>query len=141
MAGRPPPVEFRVRYSETDQMGTYYNSRVLEWFEYGRTEFCRALGTPYRDMEQRGLLLPVSEAHVEYLGKARYDDLLRMTCRISMAGRARVRFDMHIDQAESGRAVCRGYTVHAVTDLTGKPIRPPGWLTAIVSQGTTKPEE
>ena len=28
----------RVRYSETDQMGTFYNSRALEWFERGRTE-------------------------------------------------------------------------------------------------------
>ena len=26
----------RVRYSETDQMGTFYNSRVLKWFEVGR---------------------------------------------------------------------------------------------------------
>ena len=31
----------RVRYSETDQMGTFYNSRPLEWFECGRTELFR----------------------------------------------------------------------------------------------------
>ncbi len=32
---------FRVRSSETDQMGTFYNSRPLEWFEMGRTELLR----------------------------------------------------------------------------------------------------
>jgi len=62
MANPRHTVQFRVRYSETDQMKTYYNSRALEWFEYGRTELCRALGKPYREMEQLGVLFPVSEA-------------------------------------------------------------------------------
>ena len=112
-------VEFRVRYSETDQMGTFYNSRALEWFECGRTELLRALGLPYAEMETRGVMLPLVEAHVEYLGRARYDDLLRMTSRGSLTGKARVRVDCDIVQA---------YTVHAITDATGKPIRPPVWL-------------
>lgn len=113
-------------------MGTYYNSRVLEWFEVGRTEALRALGKPYREMEQLGIALPVTEAHVEYLGKARYDDLLTMTSRLSMAGRARVRVDVSIHQTASGLPVCRGWTIHAVTDRSGKPIRPPRWLTELV---------
>src|SRR3989339_939318 len=129
-------LQFRVRYSETDQMRTYYNSRALEWFEYGRTELCRALGKPYREMEDLGVLFPVREAHLEYLGKAVYDDLLTMTSAISMAGRARVRFDVEISQAASGRPVCRGYTVHVVTDRTGRPIRPPDWLVELVAPKT-----
>ena len=123
--------EFRVRYSETDQMGTFYNSRPLEWFECGRTELLRALGLPYATMEQRGELLPVVESHVEYLGRARYDDLLRMTSRGSVVGRARVRVDNTIVHAATGAGVARGYTVHAVVDAAGKPIRPPAWLLEI----------
>jgi len=119
---------FRVRYSETDQMRTYYNSRVLEWFEIGRTELLRALGKPYTEMEQAGLLLPVREARVEYLGPAQYDDLLRMTSQLSMPGRARLRFDVEIVHDAGGRPVCRGWTEHVVTDTAGKPIRPPDWL-------------
>ena len=44
-------LRFRIRYSDIDQMGTYYNARVLEWFEWGRTELCRTLGKPYRQWE------------------------------------------------------------------------------------------
>jgi acyl-CoA thioester hydrolase len=133
---RPQHVmQFRVRYSETDQMGTYYNSRPLEWFERGRTELLRALGRPYREMEPLGVLLPVREAHVQYLGRAEYDDLLKMTCTLSMAGKARIRVDVEIEHAQSGRLVCRGYTVHVVTDASGKPIRPPEWLTELVDRG------
>src|SRR5512133_137765 len=92
---------FRVRYSETDQMGTFYNSRVLEWFECGRTEWLRATGVPYTQMEARGVLLPLVESHVQYLGRARYDDQLRMITTAGMAGRASIRFDVKIANAET----------------------------------------
>jgi acyl-CoA thioester hydrolase len=118
----------RVRYSEVDAMGTYYNSRAFEWFECGRTELCRSLGKPYTQWELDGVGLPLVSAHADYLGKAQYDDLLRISTTASMAGRARLRFDMEITHAETGQPICRGYTIHAVTDRVGRPIRPPRWL-------------
>lgn len=128
-------VYLRVRYSETDQMGTFYNSRVLEWFEVGRTELLRAAGVPYAQMEQRGFLLPLVQAHVDFLGRARYDDELRMTVEASMAGKARVRFDAEIEQVDEEAPVARGYTVHAVTDPTGRPARPPAWFLQTLDDG------
>jgi len=125
----------RVRYSETDQMGTFYNSRALEWFEVGRTELLRAMAGPgaagggYARMEADGVMLPLVEAHVEYLGRARYDDELDLAVSARMAGRARVRFDVTISHAEGPHApVARGYTIHAVAGPDGKPIRPPDWF-------------
>jgi len=124
----PHVLRFRVRYSETDQLGTFYNSRALEWFECGRTELLRAIGAPYADMEARGVCLPLVEAHVNYLGRARYDDLLEMKTVLSPAGKASLRFDMSVMQAQGGGAVATGHTVHAITNAAGKPIRCPAWL-------------
>lgn len=118
----------RVRYSETDQMGGFYNTRVLEWFECGRTEMTRKLGMPYAEMEARGLFLPVVETHAEFLGRARYDDELRMITKCSMLGRARFQFHYELAHTKNGTPVARGYTFHAFTDTTGKPIRPPAWF-------------
>ena len=118
----------RIRYSETDQMGTFYNSRVLEWFECGRTDWLRAAGTPYADMEARGVMLPLVEAHVHYLGRARYDDPLEIRTTAAMVGKARLRFDIEISHADGGDPVAKGYTVHALTNPSGKPVRPPEWL-------------
>ena len=42
----------RVRYAETDKMGVVYHANYLVWFEIGRTEYCRARGFSYRDMEE-----------------------------------------------------------------------------------------
>jgi acyl-CoA thioester hydrolase len=121
-------MSLRVRYSETDQMGTFYNSRALEWFECGRTELLRYLGVPYARLEAQGYRLPLVEAYVLYRGRARYDDLLAVTTSVSMAGRARLRFDVRIVQAEDGAEVAEGYSVHAVAGADGRAIRPPDWL-------------
>jgi acyl-CoA thioester hydrolase len=128
-------LQLRVRYSETDQMGTFYNSRALEWFECGRTELMRRrLGMSYAALEARGVFLPLVEAHLEFQGGARYDDLLEVASTVEAAGRARLRFDVLIRQSESRKPVVRGYTVHAFTDGRGKPIRPPPWFMELLDK-------
>ncbi len=123
---------FRVRYSETDQMRTYYNSHALVWFETGRTELLRSMGHSYRDMESQGLFLPVREAHVEYQGRAQYDDLLRLTATMVKVSRTQLRVDVEIVQDDGGAPVCRGWTIHVVTNAEGRPIRPPEWFTKLL---------
>jgi acyl-CoA thioester hydrolase len=128
-------LQLRVRYSETDQMGTFYNSRALEWFECGRTELMRRrLGMSYSALEAQGVFLPLVEAHLEFQGGARYDDLLSIASEVQVSGRAKLRFDVHIRHEASGKPVVRGYTVHAFTDRQGKPIRPPAWFMDILAR-------
>ncbi len=135
MTGLSDALELRVRYSETDQMGTFYNSRALEWFECGRTELMRRkLGMSYSVLEEKGVFLPLVEAHLEFQGRARYDDLLRIASVAELFGRARLRFEVQIQQADTGRAVVRGYTVHAFTDRQARPIRPPTWFVDLLSR-------
>ena len=132
----------RVRYSETDQMGTFYNSRALEWFECGRSELMRRrLGLSYAEMEKKGVFLPLVEAHLEFKGGARYDDLLEVKSAVSRSGRAQLRFDVKVTQQATGHPVVNGYTVHAFVDGKSKPIRPPPWFLelmekAILTQGS-----
>ncbi len=131
----------RVRYSETDQMGTFYNSRALEWFECGRTELLRSIDLPYAAMEERGVFLPLVEAHVEFLGRARYDDPLEITTTATPEGRARLRCHVQILHATPRHPVARGYTVHAYVDRTGKPIRPPNWFLDRAFDATEKHQQ
>lgn len=69
-------IEYRVPYADTDQMGVVYYANYLEYFERSRTEMLRAAGLPYRELEKRGVFLPVSEAYCKYYAPACYDDLL-----------------------------------------------------------------
>jgi len=113
-------------------MGTFYNSRALEWFEVGRTDWLRKAGIPYAEMETRGALLPLVEAHVEFHSRARYDDELELTTTAHMSGKARMRFDITIAHA-GGDKVASGYTVHAIVNAEGRPIRPPTWLADVMA--------
>jgi acyl-CoA thioester hydrolase len=133
-------LQLRVRYSETDQMGTFYNSRALEWFECGRTELMRRrLGMSYAELEAKNVFLPLVEAHLEFLGGARYDDLLDIASAVELSGRARLRFDVKINQNANGKPVVRGYTVHAFADADGKPIRPPAWFVEMLEKAAGSP--
>jgi acyl-CoA thioester hydrolase len=133
-------LQLRVRYSETDQMGTFYNSRALEWFECGRTELMRRkLGMSYAVLESKGVFLPMVEAHLEFQGGARYDDLLNIASAVDYAGRASLRFEVQVTQNDTGRPVVRGYTVHAFTDPKAKPIRPPAWFVEVLRSAASQP--
>lgn len=123
---------FRVRYAETDQMGTYYHARALEWFEVGRTALSEAMGLPYREWERRGIFLPVVECRVKFQGRATYDDLLRMDVSVAVEGRLRLKFSNTVVQAETGAKVCEGWTMHALIDREGQLQRIPDWVQALL---------
>ena len=95
-------VEFRVRYAETDQMQVVYHSNYLIWCEIGRTEFIRALGTPYAELERQNVTLAVVEASLRFHAAARYDNLIRVTTTISDVRSRTLTFDYVISNAETG---------------------------------------
>ncbi len=127
--------QLRVRYSESDQMGTFYNSRLLEWMEVGRSEWIRAAGSSYAEWEERGVMAPIVEANLKFKGRAGYDDLLEIETVCSREGRARIRFESKVVLAEDQRPVAEGHTIHALTDPTGKPIRIPDWIEKLLECG------
>lgn len=103
--------KIRSRYGETDQMGYVYYGRYLEYFEESRTEMIRALGMPYREMEERGIMLPVIQTHIDYKAPVYYDELMRINVYI---------FDLPMVRLETYYKVFtdRLDTAHAVGKVT-----------------------
>ncbi len=97
--------QVRVRYVETDQMAVAHHSNYFAWFEIGRTDFIRELGTSYRQLESEGLLLAIAEAQVRYHQPARYDDLLRVDTRLERVQSRSVTFAYEIFREEPAPAV------------------------------------
>ena len=114
-------------------MGTYYNSRLLEWMEVGRSELMRASGKPYSEWESRGIMAPIIESHLKFKGRAGYDDLLDIETTCTQEGRARVRFESVVTQAADGSPVAEGWTIHALTNAEGRPLRLPEWVEEFLS--------
>ena len=74
----------RISYGETDTMGVLYYAEYLHIFERARSEFIRACGMSYRDVEEKDIILPVREAQCRYRSPARYDDLVQVHTAISI---------------------------------------------------------
>ena len=107
----------RVRYSETDKMGIVYHANYLIWFEIGRTEFCRARGFSYRDMEENeNAFLVVAESYCRYKAAAYYDDELIIRTQITELRRRSLRFGYEIMRVSDGVIIAEGETGHVVTD-------------------------
>lgn len=127
-------IEIRVRYAETDQMRVAHHASYLVWFEAGRTEFIRACGRSYAQLEEDGWLLVVIEAHCRYRGPARYDDVLTLRTHLRDLGPARLSFGYELARAEDGAAIADGYTIHAAVDRTGRVRRLPESLRQLLGR-------
>lgn len=111
----------RVRYAETDKMGVVYHANYLIWFEIGRTEFCRARGFAYRDMEEsENAFLVVAESYCRYKAPAYYDDELIVRTHITELRRRSLRFGYEILRMSDGVVIAEGETGHVVTDANGR---------------------
>lgn len=120
------PLDLRVIYGDTDQMGVVYYANYLRYFEAGRAEYCRARDIPYSRLEAQGFALPVTEAHVKYRQPARYDDAIVVETRIEKVGRSRVDFTYEVKRLDGGVLLATGHTVHACVNSEGRPVRLPG---------------
>jgi acyl-CoA thioester hydrolase len=100
----------RVNYSETDQMGVVYHARYLVWLDVARTEHIRLAGMSYRDLEDAGLRLAVSEVSLRYRLPARYDDRIRIRCWVRDLPSRRIDFGYALDHADDGRLLATAFT-------------------------------
>jgi len=118
----------RVRYGETDQMGVVYHGNYATYFEVARTEWLRALGVTYKDMENSGIMLPVISLSFTFLKSAMYDDLL--TIHVSLKKRPLVKIDFDYEIVNQNREkISTGNSVLAFIDRkTNKPIKCPDYI-------------
>ena len=104
-------------------MQVAYYANYFVWFEVGRCELLRSLGSSYRELEAAGFMLPAIEAHCEYRRPARYDDELTILTHGRLMSPARVRFDYKVQRPADQAVTAVGHTVHAVVDREGRPTR------------------
>ena len=139
MTTAPHISEFRVRYSETDQMGVVYHAEYLVWCEIGRTDFIRAQGVSYAELERRGTTLAVAEATIRFHAPARYDDLVRVETRLVDVRSRAITFEYLIRNAESGARLASARTLLVSLDPGGKPVPFPPDVRSLLESRASSP--
>lgn len=130
------PTQIRVIYGDTDAMGQAYYGNYLRWFEIGRSEWLRACGMTYREIEESGVYLPVVEAHCKYVKSAFYDDVITVSTSFQFSGPIRLRFEYEITRDEE--VLARGYTVHVCMSHDRKVLKPPANLKKLLDETLTQ---
>lgn len=127
-------ISFRVRYSETDQMGVVYHGNYAQYFEMGRVEWLRQWGTSYKEMELGGIMLPVISLHVDFKKPALYDDLITVRTILKKTPSVRIEFDFEI-RNEAGDILVTATTVLVFMDMKKKrPVKCPKYLLETMSK-------
>lgn len=115
----------RVRYAETDKMGYVYYGNYTHYYEVGRVEAMRQLGTSYKEMEDNGIMLPVYTCSLKYIKPALYDDLLIIKTVIKELPTLKIIFDYEIYN-QKNELINTGNTVLVFIDMSSnRPCRAP----------------
>ena len=125
---RTNEISFRIRYSETDQMGVVYHGNYAQYLELARVEWLRSLGISYKSMEEGGIMLPVISLSISYLKPALYDDIITVKVLLNKKPAVRIEFDYEITN-EAGELLATANTVLVFMDMKRKrPIKCPQFL-------------
>jgi len=125
---RSHEINVRIRYAETDQMGVVYHGNYVQFIEMGRTEWLRALGISYKEMEEAGVMLPVISITINYKKSAYYDDVLTIKTTLKKLPSVKIEFEYEILN-ESKEIITVGSTVLAFINMkTGRPMKCPEHL-------------
>ena len=118
----------RVRYGETDQMGVVYHGNYASYFEIARTEWLRNLGVTYKELENKGIMLPVISLFFNFIKSAKYDDVLTITVILKKKPLVKIEFDYEIYNQKKEK-ISTGNSVLAFMDMkTNKPLRCPDYI-------------
>ncbi len=117
--------EFHVRYAETDNMGIVHHSTYFVYFEEGRSQYMRDMGSDYAQVETSGYQLPVTEAQVRFSGSLRYGQKVRVRAWIAESLSRRLTFAYEITAGDDPEVLVTGFTRHVWTDSDGKVTRLP----------------
>lgn len=113
----------RVRYKETDQMGVVYYGNYFTWFEVGRNDFFRNLNLGCKELEEKGVLLPVIETGCKYISSAKFDEEILIETQLTELKGVRMKLNYKIYRKEDKALLAEGFTRHAFVDKNLRPIR------------------
>lgn len=122
----------RARYAEVDAQAVVFNSRYLEYFDIGITEYFRAVGL-YTEANLKGAPeLHVVKAEVIYHAPVLLDEMMAVCVRCDRIGRTSLSFafEIHGETGEDLRASGTEVQVH-VDEPRGRPTPVPEAVVAL----------
>ncbi len=122
----PHVTELKVRFNELDLYGHVNHAAYVSYCEHARTEALESIGLAIEEMVTKGFQIVVMEIQVSYKRPAVASDILHIDTWVTELRRASTRWSQRIRRGDD---ICVTLDLRAaVTDIAGKPTRPPAWM-------------
>ena len=119
---------YRVRYSDTDQMGVVYYGNYPRFYEIGRSEMIRDLGYTYKELEKTGVFMPVASVNAKYLRPIYYDEMITIETTLKKMPQARMVFYHTIYNEKQEVVHTAEVTLVFLDGKTNRPVRVPRYM-------------
>ena len=119
-------------------MGIMHHSNYVVLYAQARTEWLRAMGLTYAEIERRGVMSPIIEVHSRYHYPAFYDEVLTVKVSIDEMPAARLIVASEVYN-EAGKLINTGsVTLGFMNSTTRRPCRVPEWFTEALEEYIAK---
>jgi len=117
--------KIQIRYDEVDKMGYVYHGNYAKFYHISRTELLRKIGISDKELESRGILLPVIEMNIKYLKPIYYDEIITIKTSLNHIPGSRMKFRHEVCNHNNEVINIAESTVVFVDINTRKPMKAP----------------
>lgn len=110
-----------VQYYETDKMGIVHHSNYIKWFEEARIFYMQEMGFLYKEMEDKGVMIPVLGISAQYKSGAAYGDRVGIKTRVNKITAVKLEFGYEIYDMETGETRVTGTSSHCFVNEDFRP--------------------
>lgn len=111
-----------VNYYETDQMGIVHHSNYIRYFEEARLFWMEEIGICYHELEEMGIIIPVTFVDCRYASPLHYGDCVRIVVRMAKFDGIKMEFEYQVIDSQTGEIHTTGRSGHCFLDSKMKPI-------------------
>ncbi len=99
-----------------------WHGNYFQYFEVARTDMIKLAGISYRELEERGVMLPLVECSCIFKMAGRYDDEIEIITSIKELTFSRMTFSYKAVRTEDGKTLVEGMTSHAFMNADYKAV-------------------
>ncbi|MCQ2442948.1 MAG: acyl-CoA thioesterase [Oscillospiraceae bacterium] len=106
------PYLYRAKYYETDQMAIVHHSNYIRWFEDARIDWMRQIGLDFREIEQRGIVVPVVSVSCQYKSMTHFNEDVAIYATLTQFNGIRFAFSYEVRDVATGALRATGTSEH-----------------------------
>lgn len=112
----------RAQYYETDQMGIIHHSNYIRWFEEARIDILDQMGFSYKDMETRGIRIPVLGVTCEFKSMVQFNDWVLIIPKIQELTNVKMNLAYFVVDEQTRTIRSTGTSKHCFLNMDNRPV-------------------